>query len=203
MRTSRLNRQHRRGWAMRIGGGLALATLLALGGCGDDYVTDSQASVLLVVRSIEDGGPVLSDIVSENATIVNCDVVVEAEVVAKNPNSEPTRRDTVTVSSYHVKYTRSDGRDVQGLDVPYEISGPLTQTIDGNTSAEFPVTMVRHQAKLEAPLKNVTGTDVVTMGAEVTLYGETLNGDGVSASGSVQITFADFGDGTQTCETGG
>lgn len=188
---------------MRLGGGLALATALALVGCGDDYVTDSQASVLLVVRSIEDGGPVLSDIVSEENTIVNCDVVVEAEVVPKNPNLEPTRRDTVTVSSYHVKYTRSDGRDVQGLDVPYEISGPLTQTIDGNTSVEVPITMVRHQAKLEAPLKNITGTDVVTMAAEVTLYGETLNGDGVSASGSVQITFADFGDGTDTCESGG
>jgi hypothetical protein len=203
MKTSRLDKKHRRRWAMRISGVLALVTALALGGCGDDYITDSQASVLLIVRSIEDGAPVLSDIISEENTIVNCDVVVEAEVVAKNPGTAPTRRDTVTLSSYRVKYTRSDGRDVQGLDVPYEISGPLTQSIDSAGSATFPVTAVRHQAKIEAPLKNVTGLDLVTMSAEVTLFGKTLNGDGVSASGSVQITFADYGDGTDTCESGG
>ena len=188
---------------MRISGVLALAAALALVGCGDDYVTDSQASVLLVVRSIEDGNPVMSDIISEENTIVNCDVVVEAEVVVKNPGAESTRRDSVTVSSYHVKYTRSDGRDIQGQDVPYEISGPLTATIPPGDSDTFSVTAVRHQAKIEAPLKNITGLDLVTMRAEVTIFGETLNGDGVTGAGSVQITFADYGDGTETCESGG
>jgi hypothetical protein len=188
---------------MRIGGALALAAALALSGCGDDYVTDSQASVLLVVRSIDEGAPVLSDIISENDTVVNCDVEVEAEVLAKNPNYAGTDRDTVGLSSYRVRYTRSDGRDVQGQDVPYEISGPLRQSIDLGSSVAFPVTVVRHQAKIEAPLKNITGLDIVTMSAEVTLFGQTLNGDGVSASGSVQITFADYGDGTPTCEAGG
>ena len=34
MWTSRLERQHRRGWAMRIGSALALAMAVMLSGCG-------------------------------------------------------------------------------------------------------------------------------------------------------------------------
>ena len=38
------------------------------------------------------------------------------------------------------------------------------------------------------------------MFADVTIYGQTMSGKTVTASGSAQITFADFADGTSTCE---
>jgi hypothetical protein len=64
------------------------------------------------------------------------------------------------------------------------------------------VDLVRHQAKLLPPLSNITGLQIVTMFADVTLSGATISGSNVSAGGSVQVTFADYGAGTATCETG-
>ncbi len=40
----------------------------------------------------------------------------------------------------------------------------------------------------------------MTMFADVTLYGQTISGKALRATGSAQVTFADFADGTTTCE---
>jgi hypothetical protein len=65
---------------------------------------------------------------------------------------------------------------------------------------------VRHQAKLEPPLANLRGgtlTDtffqlpngaVLTTIAEITIFGETVQGKALKAVGNVQVTFADFPD---------
>jgi hypothetical protein len=62
------------------------------------------------------------------------------------------------------------------------------------------VDLVRHQAKLEPPLMNITGLQIVTMIADISVFGTTVSGKAASASGSAQVTFADFADGTETCE---
>ena len=54
---------------------------------------------------------------------------------------------------------------------------------------------VRRQAKLEPPLRNLVsggGELVVSMIAEVTVYGHTTAGDAVSNTARVQIDFGDF-----------
>ena len=38
------------------------------------------------------------------------------------------------------------------------------------------------------------------MFADITVFGTTVSGKAVSAKGSAQVTFADFADGTETCE---
>ncbi len=48
---------------------------------------------------------------------------------------------------------------------------------------------------------NITGLQVVTMQADITVFGRTVSGKNVTSSGSVQVTFADFADGTETCES--
>ncbi len=37
--------------------------------------------------------------------------------------STPTSANFITVTRYHVKYVRTDGRNTQGVDVPYEFDG--------------------------------------------------------------------------------
>jgi len=186
---------------MRTAGTIAIAAAVALSGCGTDHVTDSKATVEMFISNINGGSPILSDIVSPGNTVVNCDVTVTAEAFMKNPGVQAGNYDTVTLSSYKVNYTRSDGQNVQGVNVPYETTGPVTVSLTPEGGgAQFPITLVRHQAKIEPPLKNITGLDIVTMSAQVTLYGHTQAGDGVQAAGSVQVTFADFADGTATCE---
>jgi hypothetical protein len=57
--------------------------------------------------------------------------------------------------------------------------------------------VVRHQAKLEPPLKNLRGggqSGAIGTIAEVTFYGKDQTGNDVSVSGSIAVTFADWAD---------
>jgi DNA/RNA endonuclease YhcR with UshA esterase domain len=107
----------------------------------------------------------------------------------------------VTISRYEIHYRRSDGRAQEGIDVPYSVSANMTFLVPVNGEGTFSIRLVRHAAKILPPLSNITGLEIVTMVADVTLYGETTARQGVSASGSVQIDFADYATGTQSCES--
>ncbi len=175
---------------------------LGLAGCSAAYVEGDAASVLLVIQNIAAGAPVLSDVRGTGGLIVNCQVTMTLSAQAKNPNSPASLSEDVRVSRYDVAYRRSDGRGVQGLDVPYSISGNMTAFVEsgGGSTTDVAIDLVRHQAKLEPPLSNIVGLQVVTMFADVTLFGQTLSGKAMTARGSAQVTFADFADGTPTCE---
>ena len=59
--------------------------------------------------------------------------------------------------------------------------------------ARLSIELVRHVAKLEAPLFVLgSSPEVLTMVAEVTFYGRDQAGNDLSASGNVQINFANF-----------
>jgi hypothetical protein len=82
--------------------------------------------------------------------------------------------------------------------VPYRISGPLSsvQVLTGD-AATVSVVGVRHQAKLEPPLKNLENQgnqDIITTIAEFTIHGRTVQGGVLEARGSLQVSFADFAD---------
>jgi len=194
-----------RGWTMRLGAAVGAALALAMAGCGADYVEGDRSTVLLLIDTINGGAPILSDVrgAGDNPdTIVNCFAEVEVSVRTKNPGQPATPVQDVRLTRYEVSYRRSDGRGVQGVDVPYTISGNMTATVPAGESLTFSVDLVRHQAKILPPLSNITGLQLVTMFADVTLNGATVSGSNVSAEGSVQVTFADYGTGTASCETG-
>lgn len=191
---------------MRLGAAVGAALALAMAGCSADYVEGDRSTVLLVVESINAGAPILSDVrgAGDNPdTIVNCQTEVTVSSRTKNPSQTATSSvQDVRLTRYEVSYRRSDGRGVQGVDVPYSISGNMTATVAVGETLTFPVDLVRHQAKILPPLSNITGLQIVTMFADVTLNGATISGSEVSAQGSVQVTFADYGTGTATCEAG-
>jgi hypothetical protein len=64
----------------------------------------------------------------------------------------PTTNNNVTFSHYRVQFRRTDGRNAEGVDVPYAFEGAITFTVraGANTTASF--SLVRAQAKLEPPL---------------------------------------------------
>jgi hypothetical protein len=195
-----------RGWTMRLGAVGSATLALAMAGCNADYVEGNRSSVLLLMEDINAGAPVLSDVrgVDDNPdTIVNCTTLVSVSARTKNPLQTATPVDDVRLTRYEVSYRRSDGRGVEGVDVPYRISGNMTITIPaGGDTTSFAVDLVRHQAKLLPPLSNITGLQIATMFADVTLNGATISGKTVTAQGTVQVTFADYGAGTETCEAG-
>jgi hypothetical protein len=106
----------------------------------------------------------------------------------------PSSNNLITIERYHVTYTRADGRNVPGVDVPYPFDGAITMTVGtGETSGSFEI--VRHIAKEEAPLMALMTSEVIiaTIG-EVTFYGHDQTGREVSASGKILIEFGNFGD---------
>jgi hypothetical protein len=123
---------------------------------------------------------------------------VAVAVRSKNPNvTVPQIPLHVLINQYSVRYFRSDGRNVEGVDVPFSITGALADEEDAKTSgtSDIAIEVVRAQAKMEPPLSNLSGGGgaiVFTCFAEITLYGQNITGKQVTATGTMQIDFADF-----------
>jgi hypothetical protein len=183
-----------------------LLGVAAFSGCSAGYATANNSTVLLIIASINGGSPLSSDVFTKGSVVAN-NVELAIAVRFKNPNIEtvPQIPSAVIIERYEVKYRRSDGRGVEGQDVPYSISGNINAGYDVKTSGTDPLTIevVRAQAKLEPPLRNLRGilpgttlggAYIVTMFADITLHGRTISGQAVTATGSLQIDFADSGE---------
>jgi len=89
------------------------------------------------------------------------------------------------------------------VDVPFRITGNVAQEIQASNAAVLNLEVVRRQAKLEPPLRNLAGgggAQIVTMFAEVTLHARsTVQQTTNSATARLQIDFADFVDTLTTC----
>ena len=102
----------------------------------------------------------------------------------------------VVLNRYRIEFSRADGRSTQGVDVPHTIDGALTATI-GESPVNVPFEMVRHQAKLEAPLRalaNFGGRLFISTMATITFYGADLAGNEIQVSGTMSVSFSDYAD---------
>jgi len=189
----------------RAGLVVPLALAFGLSGCAADYVTGNDAPVNLYIASINEGNVLDSDvrIGPTSSTICEDEVEVALAVRNKNPNAPIVVPSHVLITAYEVRYFRTDGRGVEGVDVPYRITGNLASEVDVASSGTVavPVEVVRRQAKLEPPLTSINQALVLTVMAEVTIYGETVSGKRVSSSARFQIDFADYGDDETSCPT--
>ena len=186
-----------------LGAAIAVVAALVLGGCSAAYVENSEASVLLQITGINDGAQLDSDVRNGEFSSFVCEneVDVDVRVENKNPNGPVVPSSSVQIESYEVRYTRSDGRGTEGIDVPYRITGNLALMVAAGAEATFPLEVVRRQAKLDPPLTNISQTTILTVSAQVTLYGRTVSEKRVTASARMQIDFADYGDSDTACPT--
>jgi hypothetical protein len=118
-------------------------------------------------------------------------------VEAKNPTVETTGINAVTITRYRVVFRRSDGRNTPGVDVPYGFDGAATTTISPGGTGSVSFDLIRHQAKLEPPLRNLVGfggLGFISTIAEITFYGRDQNGNEMVATGSMDVQFGDFAD---------
>jgi hypothetical protein len=182
--------------------------LLALGlvGCTPDWATQSAAQGQLLMTSINSGNVLDSDVAISTGAVCPDFVPIRLENHYKNPHVSSTGfRDDIVIQRYEVHYRRSDGRNVEGVDVPYSISGNVNQEVIAESDATLSLEVVRRQAKLEPPLKNLTavvgGSIIFTAFADITLVGKTtIDNVTNTVTGSLQIDFADFADTKTTCQ---
>jgi hypothetical protein len=121
---------------------------------------------------------------------------VSVSVSMKDPSiTSPTAANAITFNRYRVIYRRADGRNVPGVDVPASFDSAVTFTATPGTTATASFDLVRHVAKMEAPLVSlVTDDELITAIAEVTFYGQDHAGHEVTVSGNIGVTFGNFGD---------
>jgi hypothetical protein len=182
---------------------LGAVITIATAGCGSELLRTGRSPVYLVVDQVTAGAQggeltafLLSDI-RTNGSVFNDNVQVTLRIERKNPTVELTAMNSVTLTRYTVEFKRTDGRNRQGIDVPYGFSGGLTATVAGEDPRSVSFELVRHQAKREPPLANLVdagGLDLLSAIAEITIYGRDQNGNEVSATAFIDVHFGDFGD---------
>jgi hypothetical protein len=193
---------------------LAATVLLLSSACGGELLRTGRSPVYLVVTGIETeqgGGTaqassfLLSDVRLADGSVFNDNVTVTLSVVPKNPTVATTAINAVTLTRYRVRFRRADGRNTPGVDVPYGFDGALNSTISAGSSQGVAFEIVRHQMKLEPPLKNlagfndagarsISGLGFLSTIAEITIWGRDQNGNEVTVTTSVDVHFADLAD---------
>ena len=184
-----------------------LALAVAAASCGT--VREGEGTSFLIVQTLEFAkgdeptqffGNAISDVetvVDDVPTTFNDLARVTLQLGLKDPGSpaaaaQPTQNQWITINRYHVRYFRADGRNVQGVDVPYEFDGAFTATV-GNITPRPVFTVVRNTAKNEAPLAALKRNGVIlTILAEITFYGQDQTGHEVSATARTSIDFGNF-----------
>lgn len=181
--------------------------------CGD-VVREGTSSSYVVVTALEGasgaddqrfGGTLSSDVITlvevdgvKVPTIFSDNARVDFQLVLKDPGTagnpaSPAPPNWVTFDRYRVRYVRTDGRNVPGVDVPYGFDGAFTITVADTARAGF--TVVRLQAKGEAPLSALAATgNIISTIAEITFYGRDQTGREVITTGRISINFGDYAD---------
>lgn len=207
--------------SMRFLGVVALAAISF--GCVPEWARDNETGLIMEVAGISgvrggtQGGATEGSAVlfSDVSAWINDDAIVTVNVYRKNPNVEGTSAlEHVRLESYQVRYFRTDGRNVEGLDVPHRHTGPLSSlrfhTPTGTDEIEIDavINVVRQTAKREPPLINLIGINptmtrsvavpsegIITTVAEITIYGrQVTTGEPLQATGRFSVMFADFVD---------
>jgi hypothetical protein len=181
------------------------ACVISTASCGGEMLRTGRSPMYLVVTSITAGAEgeeltsfLLSDI-RTNGGVANDNVQVGLRLDPKNPSATTAIVNAVTLTRYAVEFRRTDGRNRPGIDVPYGFSGALSTTLSPNGTGNATFELVRHQAKLEPPLANLSGQGFGGLGflstiAEVTIYGRDQNGNELMVTATIDVHFADFAD---------
>ena len=180
--------------------GLAVMTA----GCGE-FLRQDQTSSILVIDSLlaasgaEDTltftGTLQSDVVTAGSVFSDPGQVT-MRVISKDLGSPVRPTNTVTITRYLVKFRRSDGRNTPGVDVPQPFDSAVTFTVaSASTGVTHGFELIRHVAKLEAPLLALENNPVIiSTVADITFVGRDQAGRELSATGSIGVQFGNFAD---------
>jgi len=202
-----------------------MALLVGSVSCGD-VVRQGKAPVIIIIDDLTAasgadpgalGGFLLSDVqtlveqtvggVTTSVPVIFNDVAqATMRLIPKDggngaTNLNPTPWNAVTINRYRITFIRADGRNTPGLDVPYPVDGAVTATLTA-TPVVVPFEIVRHQQKLEQPLRSLASVNgsfggvrlFISTIAEITFYGADAMGNDIQAKGTISVSFSDYAD---------
>lgn len=199
-------RSFRRAWRRAAGVAAAVLAVVTATSCTSRQL-DGKSPAYLIIDALnaapgaepdEFAGTLRSDVLTEGGVFAdNLEVMLRTALKDPGTNENaniPTTSNLITVTRYSVRYLRSDGRNTPGVDVPFAFDSGMTLTAEPGGSATV-VTLVRAQAKLEAPLKALAvNPNLISTIAEVTFYGHDQAGRAVSVTGNIGVDFANWAD---------
>jgi hypothetical protein len=186
---------------------LVLPLLLLLTAC-NEVENDSRSASLLVLEgllgSTADGtaanflqSDVLKMTEGGGGTIIADTAVATFRVQSLDPAPVmgPSPYGDVVLDRYTVSYSRTDGRNNPGTDVPYPFEGSLSALVPLGGTTQVSIVVVREAAKLEPPLIGLVdlGAEVVlTATARIDFYGHDLANNQVKTTGYLTVYFANY-----------
>ena len=202
---------------------MGIAALIAASVSCGDVVRQGSSPVFLVIDSLQGSrgsvspgtlGTTLASDVITNVTVptASCGLPLppcaitfsdSGQVTLRAPLKDlgatatlsPTSNNEVTITRYRVEYTRADGRNTPGVDVPYAFDGAVTGTVPAGGTLTLPFELVRNVAKEESPLAQLrTSSNIISSIAKVTFYGTDRVGNAIQVTGQISIDFGNFGD---------
>lgn len=185
-----------------------IAAVLFLASC-NAIENGTESASMMVVESLRgttmDGEEVSflqSDVLyvdpqTMDSTIFADSAVAEISASLLDPASitGPSQYNSITVDRYIISYSRSDGKNVEGVDVPYSFEGYINTLVSVGETAAISFVIVREDAKMEPPLINLHNNrdvGVLQVHAKVEFFGHDAVGKNVTATGYMDIYFANY-----------
>ncbi len=184
--------------AIRQGTGssyLIIDRLQGVEGQSGESGTVLRSDVVAIVTETINGQEVRIPVVFADGGLVTFRLGLKNVGSPTSPTS-PTTNNLITVNRYRVSFSRTDGRNVAGVDVPHPFEGAFTVTV-GAEAVDVGFTLVRIAAKSEPPLlalRGGRGLFSISTIADITFYGQDQTGHAVTVSGRLGVEFADWAD---------
>jgi hypothetical protein len=184
-----------------------LPVILLYFGCNPLSDDTRSASVLIVENLIG------TDMEGNEANFLQSDVIWQEEGKAETIYADsavatfrgrlldpasltgPSHYNDITITRYVVSYIRADGRNTEGVDVPYSFEGNLSVIVPIDSARDASFIIVREVAKMEPPLIGLhewRDAGVINCTAKVDFYGQDQTGNTVKATGYLTVYFGNY-----------
>jgi hypothetical protein len=193
----------------RLGWAALAAAVVFLSAC-NPVENASQSATLLKVVSLmgfdlkgSEQAYALSDVLTQDPTtgaqswIADpAKVTFSAQLLDPKSINGASPYNDILITRYIVTFQRADGKNAQGIDVPYSFEGSMSILVPIGTATTATFILVREVAKQEPPLLNLKDAnpgDGIYATAKVDFYGHDGANKLVKATGYLSVTFADYG----------
>jgi len=185
----------------------AVCIIFSFPGC-NSLENSTTSSSKLIVESLtgkdldgKDGSTTIFSDVLVEGSVINDNGVAALTAVLLDPSASTatsTYYQSILVDQVDIKYSRVDGLNTPGVDVPYGFSQKVSMLVGIGESVSLPFVLIQHNAKLESPLVeliNIGQEKILKLEAEVTFHGKDLGGQRVeSVKVYVSVWCSNFAD---------